>query len=250
MSYFGSLDRRRIGDIAADALLLIPVGATEQHGPALPTLTDTIHVSEVARLASSKIRADIPVLIAPALPYGCSAHHLPFGATLSLQAETLLRVLKDLAASAVQSGFGRIFFLNGHGGNHEVVHLVAREAALEHGCHAGGGSWWEMARQHLQEDGLADLGPVPGHAGAFEAAIIAALHPEMIDRSFKADGGPGRTWAQRPISYRGEHPATWIAADGYSDDPSEGDEEIGRRILEVAASAVAACLAEFYEACR
>src|SRR3982074_919142 len=102
---FAEITRTDAVELAPKCLLVIPLGATEQHGPHLPVGTDSILVEEVASRAAARLAGVVPVVVAPALHFGSSAHHLPFGGTLSLETETYYRVLMDLGRSAVASGF-------------------------------------------------------------------------------------------------------------------------------------------------
>src|SRR6476646_1985783 len=110
---FAEHTRRELRELAPSTLLVLPLGATEQHGPHLPTGTDFLTVEHLAREAAHQIAADLPVLVAPTLPFGCSEHHLPFGGTLSFTTETYYWILCDLLRSLVLDGFQQIFLLNG-----------------------------------------------------------------------------------------------------------------------------------------
>ena len=90
------LTRKEAGAVAPEALLVLPVGAIEQHGPHLPVGTDYLTVEYLAREAANQAQQEIPILIAPTLPFGSSHHHLSFGGTMSLSTETYYRTLLDL----------------------------------------------------------------------------------------------------------------------------------------------------------
>src|SRR5438034_8081666 len=90
---FEELTREELCAAAPDTLAILPVGATEQHGPHLPVGTDRFTVEHIARAAAAEAAGRIPVLVAPTLPFGSSHHHLPFGGTLSLGTETYYHVL-------------------------------------------------------------------------------------------------------------------------------------------------------------
>src|SRR5207247_1868778 len=90
---WGELTREELGALAPEALLLLPIGSTEQHGPHLPTSTDAALVTAVAERAAEAAEAPETIVLAPTLAYGASQHHLPFGATLSLRPATLALVL-------------------------------------------------------------------------------------------------------------------------------------------------------------
>lgn len=233
---------------AADAppdLVVIPVGALEQHGPHLIIGTDTIHAEAVA-VRGAEAATGIDVAVAPAVAYGCSDHHIPFGATLSLSSSTLLAVLRDVVRSAAASGFQRVFFLNGHGGNHELVQVAARDGAQEFGIAVGAGSWWAMAREALVDAGGADGARLPGHAGGFETSVIAAILDEPIANLPGPSSSFGPTDPRSPeATFRTERPAGWSDTEGYTDDPGVLDIDAGRRLLDVAGTVVGADFVRF-----
>jgi creatinine amidohydrolase len=249
MVLFEEATRGDLGRLAADALLVWPVGATEQHGPHLPAGTDAVHAEWVARAAAERAASAMSVVVAPTLRFGSSAHHLPFGATMSIGTETYYRALSDLASSLVASGFQRLFIVNGHGGNHELVAIVARDLALSHDVHVAGGSWWAIAWDALVQAGAAEVGRFPGHAGRFETSLMLALRPDLVVGPLPHRDEPGRTDPRRfGGDYRAEHHGSWQAIDGYGDSPDLADADLGRRWLDVAADAVADAFLRFQRA--
>ena len=243
------LTRAEARAAAAETLVVFPVGATEQHGPHLPVFTDTFAVEHVARAAASAAAGDIPVVVAPTLPFGSSYHHLPFGGTMSLSTETYYRAVYDLAESLITSGFRRIFILNGHGGNHELVQLVARDLALKHPAHLAAASYWTVAWDALVREEAHLPGHLPGHAGAFETSLVLALQPDLVrePRPHRdAVTGSDPRGFSRP--YRAESHGSWQRFDGYTDSPDRADADRGRAYLAAAARAVASALVEFYTA--
>src|SRR5688572_18575176 len=109
MKLFADMTREQLRTAAPQSLAVLPIGATEQHGPHLPTGTDLFAVEAIARAAAAIASARMPVIVAPSLPFGSSEHHFVFGATLSLSTETYYRVLRDLLSSLARDGFTRIF---------------------------------------------------------------------------------------------------------------------------------------------
>lgn len=231
---------------AADALLVFPLGATEQHGPHLPLATDSILVELVAERAAEELAAELPVVVAPVLAFGSSAHHVPFGGTLSVTTNVYLRLLLDLGRSAAGSGYRRLFFLNGHGGNHELAQLAARDLALELPVAVGSGSWWAMAHSELVDAGSGHVTNVPGHAGAFETATMQAAAADLltVDPPRRTEFPTPRTSFLR--DFRTEIHGSWQAMDGFSDSPADATVELGKRFLEVAVRKVTADLRAFY----
>src|SRR5262245_33199580 len=110
------MTREDAREIASETLVVLPVGATEQHGPHLPLGTDFLTVEYLGRTAAAQVADQIPITVSPTLPFGSSPHHLTFGGTMSIGTETYYRLLCDLLESLVLGGFRRFFILNGHGG--------------------------------------------------------------------------------------------------------------------------------------
>ena len=145
-------------------VLLVPVGATEQHGPHLPLGTDTAIAATVAA------RSGRPV--APALPYGASGEHESFPGTVSIGTETLAAVIVELGRSACRFA-RRLVLVNGHGGN--VGALRAAVALLR--SEGRDVAWFPCG--------------VPGadaHAGHHETAVMLALAPDTVRPDLAAPG--------------------------------------------------------------
>lgn len=251
MTLLRTLTRTEIGELAPRATVVLPVAATEQHGPHLPVWVDTLVGERIAIAAAERIAEQAPLLVCPVLPYGASHHHLIYPGALSLSTDTLLRVLTDLVDSLVAGGFRRIFLLNSHGGNEEVVRLAARELALRHPVLAGAASYWTLAWQGLIEEGDAlAVGRVPGHAGGFETSVVLALEPELVRRELLPlpRRGPGIRSrddpAGRPMVQR--H-GSWQESDGYSDDAADASAERGAELFELIVREVATELLRFHQ---
>ncbi|HYM05876.1 MAG TPA: creatininase family protein, partial [Terriglobales bacterium] len=168
------------------------------------------------------------------------------GATLSLRTETYYRVLADLLKSLVTDGFRRIFLLNGHGGNHELAELAARDVALEFPVRIAAGSYWNIAWEALIAQ-QAHLGcRLPGHAGVFETSMMLALRPDLV-----ASERPHREYIENAdpkgfhAPYRHEQHGFWREIDGYTDSPDGGSAERGRRYAEAVVGTLAKTLVDF-----
>lgn len=232
-------DREWLRRLLPEALVVVPMGATEQHGPHLPTGTDALLATEVAERAASRARPDSArdLILTPTLTVGASDHHVPFGGTLTLTPETLLAVVLDVAHSVARAGGRRLVLLNGHGGNTGVCHAAAAAAAAS--------ARWDLAVAHLDYWTVLDAGaaasdgtPVPGHAGAFETSMVLAVRPELVqprpERSEPPPLGP-------PDLHSGD---LWRRIEGYTDQPHRADRERGEAWLDQITSAVAARLVE------
>jgi creatinine amidohydrolase len=245
------MTRQALREVAPSALAVLPIGATEQHGPHLPAGTDAMHAEHVARGAAARIADRTPVVVAPTLAFGCSPHHLPFGATISLSTGTLSRVLHDIGSSLVAAGFRQLFVVNGHGGNHELIQLMARDLALEYPVSVGVGSWWAIAWDALVAAGACDDGRLPGHAGAFETSVVLALRPDLVGEPRPhRDGYPVSNPRGFSPPYRVEAHGSWQQIDGYTDSPDRGTAERGQRFLDLGIRAVADAMIDFADAAR
>ena len=232
-----ALTREELGALAPDALLVLPLGTTEQHGPHLATGTDALIAGVVAERAARAARRPETILLAPTLAYGASHHHLPFGGTLSLRVTTFGRVLADLLGSAAAAGVRRAFLVNGHGGNVAACRIAVDEAAREHGILAA----TTLVGQLVDP---AELGEqVAGHAGIFETSVVLALDPDRV-RLERAAPSPGSAARERPRGLVVAEPGRWQELDGFTDRPDRASRELGERALELCVASVAAAFEE------
>ena len=246
---FAELTRDEARDLGARGVIVVPFGATEQHGPHLPLGTDTLHLAHIAVAAAERAAREVAIAVAPVQPYGSSDHHLPFGGTLSLSNATLTRVAMELGRSLVAGGCRRLFLLNGHGGNVDALRVAARDLALECPVSVGMCSWWDAAAAELAVAGAELDARVPGHAGAFETAVGLAVHPRLVrarppDRTGLVPSATAAGAAEAP-PYREERHGAWSEFDGYTDYPLHATEEHGRRYVEVAIDRLAATFVAF-----
>jgi creatinine amidohydrolase len=247
-----TLTRERLNELAPTALVVLPIGATEQHGPHLAVGTDFLCSERIARDAAEIAQLEIPIIVAPTLPFGSSHHHLPFGGTLSLSTEVYYRVLMDLGQSLARSGFQRLFFLNGHGGNHELAQLAARDLSLQQPVHAAATSYWVVAWQALADAGAGELGRYPGHASAFETSLIRSLDPDLVDFAripHRDDAGLNSLPRTSEAPYRAEYHGYWQSIQGFTGSPDLADAERGRQFFEICAREAARAFVEFWRAC-
>lgn len=221
------MTRDEVARHAPDALVVVPVGSTEQHGPHLPMITDTFLAETVLDRALQSVAGDSQsYVLAPSIPYGCSDHHL-FAAAVSLRIDTLRAVLADVCDSLVTSGFRRIVLVNGHGGNDECVGLAVKELVLRHPVAAAACSYWKLPATEPERPER-----VPGHAGWFETSMMIAASPDLVrverlttearDPMFDQSEVPGLV-AQRS----GE----WARVDGVTDPAADATAESGEALL-------------------
>lgn len=226
-------DRRRLGEVLPEALVVLPIGATEQHGPHLPTGTDAFVAEAVASAAAARAAGESArdLVLAPVLSFGASDHHLPFGGTLSLSTETMTSALVDLARSVAADGGRRMVIVNGHGGNKGPCNSAGAIASTRHGVALAYVDYWDL----LPED-TPDRPNLPGHAGRFETSLVLGLRPELVaDR-------PGRESQPAVPNAPGvtvHANAVWANIDGYTDRPADADADAGKRWFDALADALA-----------
>jgi creatinine amidohydrolase len=236
--------------IRPNAVAVVPVAATEQHGPHLPLETDTRLVTEFARRAAERVAATIPIVVTPTQAIGFSAHHLDFPGTLSLSMPTYVAVLVELGDCLIRHGFRKVLLLNGHGGNHEAIQVAVRQLMATHAVVAGAATYWTVARAALDAVDVAAVGGAPGHASGFETSCMLALRPELVDlgqlptedqsRPREADGRATlRGMGVMLTPHAGQHPASGIWGDPTLVRPDRGP---------IFVEAVVAALAELFVA--
>ena len=117
---------------ARDAIVIVPIGATEQHGPHLPVMVDHRLAAEAAmRSARLLDAAGHPVLVTPTVWTGFSEHHMELGGTVTIDYATFHGLVRGIVRSLVRGGFRRICILNGHGGNAAPLTVAVSELTVE-----------------------------------------------------------------------------------------------------------------------
>ncbi|MEM7625936.1 MAG: creatininase family protein [Planctomycetota bacterium] len=233
------LTRLTTVDIAAldgDAtLIVLPIGAIEQHGPHLPVYTDAAQIMEVLRRALETRPQDGRVWTLPLLPYGKSNEHTGFPGTLTLSAGTLTAVLTDLGRSAYASGLRRLLLLNGHGGQPEVIDTAARDLRVEFPdllVFTAHPFRFSCASQHV----TADEKGVGIHANEAETSMVLAIQPDDVRPERYASQLPSTPQNQKHLRLKGGASFAWLTRDlsptGTLGDPRSATPEKGHAILD------------------
>jgi creatinine amidohydrolase len=217
--------------------VIIPVGATEQHGPHLPLCTDSINIQAVAEDAARIER----VLVAPTVVYGVSDNHLAFSGTISVRPQTLSALLVDVGTSLLRHGFRRLLLLNGHGGNYDAMSIAANKLRKSH----------PDALIALTDvvsfiyDGYEPASKIIYHADEGETAHTLAVAPDLVrmDRAVKEVSPSFNDYYQRyyvpggemtgRVSY-GVPPTDSLSSTGVMGDPTLATREAGEQMHAVA----------------
>lgn len=231
-------NRAQLAELLPKAIVVLPVGATEQHGPHLATGTDWILAEAVAAEAALLVheRSARPIVLAPTVAFGASDHHLPFGGTLSLSPETLLAVLLDLARSLHADGGRRLVLVNGHGGNIGVCHAAAAAASTRYSVNVAHIDYWRLFPRSAPDPRAADSElPVPGHAGQFETALMLAQDEAFVAVRNERPDPPAGPAVDDVALHTAE---SWQRIDGYTDRPELADPATGRKWFDQVAAAL------------
>jgi creatinine amidohydrolase len=171
---------RKVTDLA-----VVPTGAVEVYGQHLPTGTDTIVVTHVARRVGDALGA----AVLPTLPVGFSRSLGDFPGTLTISPATLTAYVRESAESVIAWGFKRILFINSHRGNIGPIGEVAMELQDRHGVRCAQVFWWDYVAGLVTD--LVETGPhANGHAAEIGTSIMLALQPDLVVRDRIRDQTP------------------------------------------------------------
>ncbi|MBU0993483.1 MAG: creatininase family protein [Proteobacteria bacterium] len=212
--------------------VLLPVGAIEQHGPHLPLDTDTFDAEYLAKQVAGACSHPKP-LVLPVVPYGVSYHHEDFKGTVSVENDTLSRMIYDIGMSVARNGFKKLVIINGHGGNAPALHFAAQrinQDARIFVC-VDTGETSDVGMEQIVET------PNDVHAGEIETSTSLAIRPNLVrmDR-FQAEIPE---FSSRYLNFTSRRGVTWyaytqkISSSGVMGDPTKASEEKGKKIWDV-----------------
>lgn len=222
------------------AVALIPVGAFEQHGPAMPMATDQIRARGLCDVVVQRLAGT--AYVGPELPVGISPHHTTFPGTVSLAPQTFIQVVTEFALELSRNGWRRVMVVTGHGGNNSALGVVAQRLLTE--APDLEFAWTPitgLAGEQIKEFGTAE---VTGHCGEAETAQMLHLAGGLV-RSQDLEPGTTRLDGMEPLPRlsRQSRPAlavTWdrLSANGVLGDPTRATAEFGERIIDAAARVI------------
>lgn len=242
-------------DIAAlpdkeNTVIIQPIGAIEQHGPHLPVVVDAAIAVSVLGKALDKLDASVPAYALPPLYYGKSNEHWHFPGTITLSAQTLMAVLTEVAESIYRAGFRKFVLLNAHGGQPQVMEIVARDLHQAHddflvfplfvwrAPHDAG----QMLSPKEKELGI--------HAGDAETSLMLSILPKQVKMDRAETEYPHGLPVDSLLSMEGNLPFAWMTRDlsrsGTIGDPTVATQEKGDRILESASDGWVQVIQDIY----
>lgn len=246
---FESLDLSR-------TIAVLPLGATEQHGPHLPLSVDSNLAHSMVEASVRALPEDLPVLFLPVQRVGYSPEHAAYPGTLSLKAETVIRLWTDIAESVRASGVTKLVLFNTHGGNTGLLDVVARDLRARLGMLVYSVNWYDLpltdadgndVKARFSEEELR----FGVHAGQVETAIMLALKPRLVRRA-KARNFPSSSQTRardfRILGNGKSAKLAWMAQDlhasGSVGAAASASVDDGMAVLDAAGRALAALIKE------
>ena len=240
----------------ARAIAVLPLGATEQHGPHLPLSVDANLAHSMVQAATHHLPPSLPVLFLPVQRIGYSPEHTAFPGTLSLKAETVIRLWTDIAESVAASGVNKLVLFNTHGGNVGLLDVVARDLRMRLGMLVYGVSWFNLPL--MDGDGVDVMARFSAeeqrfgvHGGEVETAMMLALKPRLVRTSkAQAFASSSQTRAQNFAILGNGRSAklAWAAqdlnAEGVTGNAAAAKVDDGLALLEAAGRSLAQLLEE------
>jgi creatinine amidohydrolase len=228
------------------SILLLPIGAVEQHGPHLPMSVDAVIATETATAVVGECGDELDVWQLPTLSVSKSNEHAWSPGTLYLTPETMLAVLRDLGRAVASTGVERLVLLNAHGGNTTHLGTALRELRLQFGLKTflmhpslppayGGASTAEELGMGI-------------HGGRNETSVFMHLRPDQVDLSRAERRVPEALADNTHVRFGGSVSFGWLSndfhPDGYIGDPTGASADLGKRLFEHAVAGLAEAMAE------
>ena len=235
--YFIELTQPEIAtQLKRNPLVLLPAGSVEQHGPHLPTGTDTF----AANVISAAVAERMDGLVLPATPFGVTPMHMPFEGTITFTPDTYMRVVTETCVSTAKHGARRLLILNWHEGNIPSLAIAAEALHREHAM-----SVVTLQACYVAEELYGKTCNGLTHGGEIEALAVLAYRPELVhlDRiDYSSDHSHGhrmdklrRTRSYQPVltDIRSIAPTGWFGS------PQHATAEKGLHMLADVADAIA-----------
>ena len=232
--------------LSESSIILLPVGAIEQHGPHLPMSVDRVIAEETAKAIVERCSNDLDVWLLPTLSVSKSNEHDWSTGTISLRYETLMAVLDDIGRSLSKTPAKKLVLLNGHGGNTTLLNTALRELRLNYSLEtflihpalppAYGGSSTE------DELGMGI------HGGRDETSVFMFLRPDLVDLTKAERRIPEKLDRNKHVKFGGSVAFGWLSndfhEDGYIGDPTGASIELGETLFNSAVESLCEALAE------
>ena len=234
---------------AARWIAVLPLAATEQHGPHLPLETDVMIGEAYLARVRELLPPGVPAAFLPVQPVGISTEHIHYPGTLTLPTEVALKAWMGLGESVARAGIRKLVMVTSHGGNSAAMSLVAQDLRAHHGLLAVTTSWSRFGTP----EGLFPAEELRHgiHGGAVETSIMLARYPQHVRNDAIADFRPRSIAMEKQYRWLSAHrpvPFAWQAQDlhpsGAAGDATLATAEKGERLLDHGAQAFCELLAD------
>ena len=234
---------------AARWIAVLPLAATEQHGPHLPVGTDVMIAQAYLARVRGLLPDTVPATFLPLQPVGISTEHVDYPGTLTLPTDVALKTWMALGESVARAGIKKLVMVTSHGGNSAAMTLVAQDLRAQYGLLAVTTGWSRFGAP----EGLFSAEELRHgiHGGAVETSIMLARYPAQVRREKIADFGSAGIAMEKEYRWLSPHrpaPFAWQAQDlhpsGAAGDATQASAEKGERLLDHGARAFCELLAD------
>jgi creatinine amidohydrolase len=220
-----------------DAIVLLPIASTEQHGPHLTTGVDTFLGGEGCRRVATIVARSRPIVVAPVVWMGLAEHHVAFGGTFTLSLATYHNLLRDLCNSILRAGFKKILIVNSHGGNIAALNALTTDLAVELDAPIATTTYYNLASEKgAYADVLEDQKGVR-HACEAETSMMLAAFPDCVrkDRIGEAFGPMGNKTLGVPPALNLWRSFKELTPSGVLGDARKASAAKGEKLFDIAA---------------
>jgi creatinine amidohydrolase len=234
---------------AAQWIAVLPLAATEQHGPHLPLGTDVMIANAYLARVRDLLPDTLPATFLPLQPVGISTEHIAYPGTLTLPADVALQTWMALGESVARAGIRKLVMVTSHGGNSAAMTLVAQDLRVRHGLLTVTTGWNRLSapEQSFEPEELRH----GIHGGAIETSIMLARYPQQVREDRIADFRSAGIAVESDYRWLSTHrpaPFAWQAEDlhrsGAVGDATQASAEKGQRLLDRGARAFCELLAD------
>ncbi|KRR16205.1 creatininase [Bradyrhizobium lablabi] len=227
---------------AARWIAVLPLAATEQHGPHLPLETDVLIGEAYLTRVRELVPVALPVTFLPMQPVGISTEHIDYAGTQTLPTDVALKAWMAIGERVAQAGIRKLVIVTSHGGNSAAMSLVAQDLRAHHGLLVVTTSWSRFGTP----DGLFSAEEIRHgiHGGAVETSIMLARYPHTVRKEAIANFQPSSIAMEKKLRWLSAHrpvPFAWQAQDlnesGAVGDATKASAEKGEQLLDHGARA-------------